>query len=547
MKRIFIFFAILITCFSSFAQEDTLNVGEIIIDSAIVINVAEEVTPEIFTDTVLYTNFNSNLDKMVNLWYVQQSEYNKYQDRPLFGHDSSFIPQCTPEEYKKRIAKMNSVIPLTYNDQVQAFINLYAFRKRDKVEIMLGLSEYYFPIFEEILITNNVPAELKYLSIIESALNPRATSPVGAAGLWQFMPGTGKMYKLDISSYLDERRDPIQATEAAAKYLGLLHGMFGDWLLAIAAYNCGPGNVRKAITRSGGKTNFWEIFPYLPRETRGYVPAFIAAYYVFEYHAEHNLYARDINFPPVVDTVMITQTIHLQQVSEVLNVSLQMLQDINPQYKIGIIPANDKGNALYLPIDYVTPFLLFQDSIIKYKDSVYLQNAVVSKDDSLDKSSATPTVLSGTKSTVYYYVKKGDNLSLIANWYDVSVSDIRSWNKVSSSSLHVGRKLAIKVPSEKKDYYTGITRMSFSQKQRLSNNSNASTVATTSSTKSSSTSKSSSSKKTKYVYHTVHKGDTLWAISQKYDNVTPQDIMQLNGLSRKSKITPGMKLKIRTM
>jgi len=532
MKRLGVLLASLFLGYIAFSQEDTTSLVELTEDTLTIAEVEPDDFSEILSDTVIFTQFNTNLDKLVNLWYVQKSEYWKYTNRPVLSKDTAYVPNFSPEIYKKRIDNMVSIVPLTYNDQVQAFINLYALRKRDRVEIMLGLAEYYFPMFEEILDAHNVPLELKYLAIIESALNPRATSPVGAGGLWQFMPATGRMYKLHITSFVDDRRDPYKSTHAAAKYLKYLHGMFNDWLLAIAAYNCGPGNVRKAITRSGGKTNFWEIFPYLPRETRGYVPAFIAAYYVFEHHKEHNLYPREITFPEITDTLMVTQQLHLQQISEVLNIPLQMLQDINPQYKVGVIPQSEVGNALYLPVDYVTPFLLFQDSIIAYKDSVFIHNPVVAKQET------TISTHSNSKTQVYYYVKKGDNLSLIAQWYDVNVQDIKKWNRLSSNSLSVGKKLVIQVPAHKKDYYSKITSMSYAQKQRLG----SSQPQVASQKKASSTSKKSS-----YTYHTVRKGETLWAISQKYDNVSLDDILQMNGLTTKSKITPGMKIKIKTM
>ncbi|HRS18372.1 MAG TPA: transglycosylase SLT domain-containing protein [Bacteroidales bacterium] len=539
MKRLVVLLASFFIGVYTFAQEDTTSLVDVIDDTLSIAEIEPDDFSEVLTDTVIFTQFNSNLDKLVQLWYVQKSEYWKYCNRPLLGYDSSYVPSFTPEEYKQRIAKMNSIIPLSYNDQVQAFINVYAFRKRDRVEIMLGLAEYYFPMFEEILDKYEIPLELKYLAIIESALNPRATSPVGAGGLWQFMPGTGVMYKLHITSFVDDRRDPYKSTHAAAKYLKSLYGMFNDWLLAIAAYNCGPGNVRKAITRSGGKTNFWEIYPYLPRETRGYVPAFIAAYYVFENHAEHNLYPREIAFPRVTDTIMVTQQLHLQQVSEVLNIPLQFLQDINPQYRVGIIPASEKGHALYLPIDYVTPFLLFQDSILTYKDSLFFDPTVISKSAVTDKHTFHSTTSCKGKVPVYYFVKKGDNLNMIANWYDVSVQDIKTWNKLSSNSIAVDKKLTIYVPANKKDYYAKITTMSLAQKQKLGSAPVTQNVVAKP--------ESTTHKKNTYTYHTVKKGETLWAISQKYDNVSLDDILQMNGLTTKSKITPGMKLKIKTM
>lgn len=521
------------------AQEDTLGLQTFIEDEEFIELIDTSICSSAAnTDTIIFTNFNTNLDSLVNLWYVAQSKYWLYAKRTENFLDTAFEPEFTPDILKERIEAMNSLIPLTYNSQVQAFIRVYASRNREKVEVMLGLAEYYFPMFEEVLSIYDMPLELKYLAIIESALNPRATSPVGAGGLWQFMPSTGRMYKLYISSFIDDRRDPYKSTHAAAQYLQSLHGMFGDWLLALASYNCGPGNVRKAITRAGGKRNFWDIYPYLPRETRGYVPAFIAAYYVFEHAVDHNLFPRDIEFPSVTDTLMITKKLHLQQVADVLNVPLKALQDLNPHLRANIIPDSEQGYALYLPIEYVSPFLQFQDSIHAYKDSVFFNK------EALHKVAASATNYYGGASTknrtpVYYYVKSGDNLSLIASWYDVNVNALKQWNGLRTNNLRIGQKITVYVPHAKKDYYARITSMSYAQKQALKSSA-APQVATPTPAK-------SSSQSGNYTYHVVKQGESLWAISRQYENSTVEEILKLNGLTTKSTIHPGMKLKIKTL
>ncbi|MDR0941465.1 MAG: transglycosylase SLT domain-containing protein [Bacteroidales bacterium] len=503
-------------------------------------------------DSVLFTNFNTNLDSLINLYYVKQSQYWKYLNRPPGEIASTEVPDFSSEIYKQRIAEIPTVIPLAYNEQVHSYINVYAFKRRSQVEIMMGLAEFYFPMFEEVFEQYNVPQELKYLAIIESALNPRATSPVGAAGLWQFMPATGKIYRLEVNSLIDERRDPVKSTVAAAQYLGTLYSIFNDWLLAIAAYNCGPGNVRKAIVRSGGKTNFWDIYYHLPKETRGYVPAYIAAYYVFEHHDDHNLWAREIHqFPVNVDTLQITQRIHLQQISEVLNMPLQLLQDINPHCRTGVFPYSERATTLYLPMNYVSPFLQFQDSIFAYNDSILFHNKNLMA--SPGHNSGTGLAVAGNKTIVYYYVKQGDNLGLIAKWYNVSVQDLKTWNSMRSTKLSIGKKLAVEVPSEYRNYYSKITSMSLAQKQKLTRPTAAqkNTVAvahtTTAKSPNNQTTIKQASDGKNYLYHTVVAGETLYSIAQKYDDVTINSLRTLNNMGNSSKLSIGMKLKIKEM
>lgn len=321
-------------------------------------------------DGELELKTGENLDSLLNLWYVNQSLENAVDEYPA-GADT-LIPDFPDSVYLRRLAEIPSVVDLTYNRIVKNYINVYTRKRREQVRIMLGLSNYYFPIFEEVFDFYGVPYELKYLSIIESALNPRAVSRAGAVGTWQFMYSTGKHYGLTINSLVDERRDPLQATRAAARFLVDLYGIYGDWTLALAAYNCGPGNVNKAIRRSGGKRSFWEIYYYLPRETRGYVPAFIAATYTMNYYSEHLLSPAPLKLPRYTDTIMIDEPLHLRQVSEVLGLPLDQLRDMNPQYRQDLIPATPaKHYALKIPSDKTGPFIDLQDSIFAYKDSIF--------------------------------------------------------------------------------------------------------------------------------------------------------------------------------
>jgi membrane-bound lytic murein transglycosylase D len=303
------------------------------------------------------------------------------------------------------------------------------------MEVMLGLSNYYFPFFEDALERYHLPLELKYLSVVESALNPNAVSRAGATGLWQFMYGTGKIYGLDINTLVDERRDPYKASDAAAHYLKDLYGIFGDWHLAIAAYNCGPGNVNKAIRRSGGKRDYWEIYYYLPKETRGYVPLFIAANYVMNNYKEHKICPVQMNFTAHIDTMMVSDKIHFDQVSTVIGIDKEELKSMNPQYRQEIVPGTpEKPCVLCLPASYTLTYIDYQDSIPKYKaDELLYANLTVAP--------TTPVV----KQSEYkiYKVRRGDTLSRIASRNRVSVTKIKRWNNMHSSKIFPGQRLRI--------------------------------------------------------------------------------------------------------
>lgn len=311
--------------------------------------------------------FSNNLDSLLNLWYVQQAIDSNSLVIGVEMDSVGIVPDFPDSVYIKRLSEITSAFDLTYNSIVRSYINVYTQKKRDRVEVMLGLTDYYFPIFEEILDQYQLPQELRVLPVIESALNPRAVSRAGATGIWQFMYGTGRMYKLTINSFVDERRDPILATHAAARFLKDLYAIYNDWTLVIAAYNCGPGNVNKAIRRAGGKRNYWDIYYFLPRETRGYVPAFIAATYALTYHNEHNIKVVPMSLPATSDTLMVSGMLHFQQVSEVLGVPVSTLRDLNPQYKLDIIPAKNKQHSLKLPLEHVGPFIDKQEQIFAHR------------------------------------------------------------------------------------------------------------------------------------------------------------------------------------
>ncbi len=426
------------------------------------------------------------------------------------------IPSFDKATYKKRMALLDSKTPmtLTYNDYVHAFIHLYADKRRKLTARELGLSKIYFPIFEEYLDKYQMPLELKYLSIIESALNPRAISHAGAAGLWQFMYRTGKMYDLDVNSYYDERMNVHKSTDAACQYLKMLYGLYGDWDLALASYNCGPGNVNKAIRRAGGgKKTFWEIYDYLPRETRGYVPAFIAVNYVMNYHKEHNIYPINPKLPYTkTDTVFVKKMVSFYQISESLDIPISTLELLNPEYKKNVIPAHEKPLTLRLPYDKVGLFVSNEDAIYALRSEQEVKDSIAAAQEIKIPG------YSGASSDGSYFihvVKSGQYLGMIAEKYNVRVNQIRDWNNLRGTNIYIGQKLKI-----------------YANKPT-----STSTTTTKKPTVVAGTSGSS-------VYHTVVSGDNLWAIANKY-GVTIESIKTLNPSLNGNSLQVGMKLKVK--
>ncbi len=342
--------------------------------------------------------------------------------------------KMTDELYLQRLTALPNVIPVSYNQIVRKFIEVYTQQRRGQVATMLGLSEYYFPIFEQALEEYGLPQELKYLPIIESALKPEVTSRAGAAGLWQFIYTTGKIYGLQINSLIDERRDPVKSTYAAMEFLKSLYGIFGDWNLAIAAYNCGAGNVRKAIARSGGKTNFWDIYYYLPSETRSYVPLFIAANYAMTYHKEHGIYPVKAEFPLACDTFLIRRIMHFEQISEVCHIPMDTLQILNPHFRNKIAYGTpENAGTLYIPAEFSHTFIQYEDSIPRYREKELISANLT----------ASPAGSGNGGASVVYRVRSGDTLSTIAKRYHVTIKQLRTWNGLRSDMLRVGQRLVI--------------------------------------------------------------------------------------------------------
>lgn len=345
-------------------------------------------------------------------------------------------PKVSDSVYIDRLSRIPSIIEMPFNEVVKRYIEAYTGRLRNKVSFMLAAANFYMPIFEEALDTYDLPMELKYLPIIESALNPKAQSRVRASGLWQFMLRTGKAYGLESNSLVEERFDPVKSTWAAVRYLKELYGIYKDWNLVLAAYNSGPGNVNKAIRRAGGSTDYWDIYPFLPKETRGYVPGFIAANYVMTYYCEHGICPMESELPAVSDTIHINRDLHFQQVASVCNIDIEQLRSLNPQYKKDIVPGNSRIYALRLPNNTVGTFIERQDSIYAYDTKKLLpKRRTVAVSDGTSKNS---------KGAQYHKIRKGDTLGGIASRYGVSVAQIRKLNGIKGNNIRAGRSIRVR-------------------------------------------------------------------------------------------------------
>ena len=360
-------------------------------------------------------------------------------------------PVFEKEVYIERLKRIPSVIELPYNDVVQKFIDRYSGRLRHSVSYMLGASNFYMPIFEEALETYGLPLELKYLPVIESALNPKAVSRVGATGLWQFMLTTGKQYGLNVNSLVDERRDPVKSSYAAAHYLSDLYKIYGDWKLVIAAYNCGPDNINNAIHRSKGVRDYWQIYPYLPKETRGYVPAFVAANYIMTYYCEHNICPMVTRLPAKTDTIMVSKNVHLEQVASVCNIDLEQLRALNPSYRRDIVPGLTALSPLRLPQTEVGKFIDREDSVYNYRaDELFNKRALVAVNDdqpmytSKSSSSKKSTRRSKSRSVKTVTIRQGQTLSEIAKKNHTTVAKLRKLNGIKGSNIRAGKKLRVR-------------------------------------------------------------------------------------------------------
>lgn len=414
-------------------------------------------------------------------------------------YDYEHVPDASYDLVADRVACIQSDIPLTYNERVKSFIDYFTVRDREYTRMVIRRKDIYFPIFEKYLKKHNLPQDLKYLAIVESGLKPEARSRVGAVGLWQFMPSTGRMFGLNRDWYIDERQDPEKSTEAACKYLKQLYRMFGDWELALAAYNTGPGNVRKAIRRSGYKKSFWDIYRYLPRETRSYVPQFVAIAYTLSYIDEHNLREEIPEYLVEADTLMVSQFASLKVLAEQLNVCEEDLQRLNPELRRAAVPETAKNYPLRIPADLADFIAANTSSLLDSAGSETIKKQFIAK---AQKSSGS--TYGRTKMT--YRVRRGDVLGKIAERHGVRLSDVRRWNNIRGSRIYAGQRLTLYVKS--------------------SNRAVASAARTP----------VSAGK-----VHLVQPGDSLWEISRKYQGLTVAKIKQLNNL-RTNSIKPGQKL-----
>ena len=502
------------------------------------------------------------IDELGDIKYFEENKLeSSSKSENIYNYPAGYVPTFPDSVYAERLAKLRSqtTMELVYNKHVKSFIDVYAVNKREHTCKILGLADIYFPMFEEALDKYDMPLELKYLAVVESALNPRAGSHAGAKGLWQFMYGTGKVYKLNVTSLVDDRFDPIKATEAACQHLQDLYETFGDWFLALAAYNSGAGNVNKAIRRAGGLKNYWAVWPFLPKETRGYVPAFIAVNYVMNYSQEHHLYPIDPGImADGVDSVTVHQPLHFDQLHEMLNIPMEDIKFFNPQYKASIIPATAKTPmSLRLPEQYINSFIDNEKELYAFKTK-----------KGIDREKLEEEMKKVSDRSVHI-VKSGESLGSIAKKYRISVNQIKTWNNLKSTTIYPGQKLIVYssgAPMAQAGNSNPVTRSTEQTTHVVKSGENLSIIAkkykcTVTDLKNWNNLKStnlsigqklkvyppaegSSSPSGAKVIHTVKAGDNLWDISRKY-GVSVEQIRKLNGLSSNAVLKIGQKLTIR--
>ncbi|MDR2679302.1 MAG: transglycosylase SLT domain-containing protein [Tannerella sp.] len=445
-------------------------------------------------------SLDADMHKLLEGWHAKH--FSKPED---FCEDEEQNPYFPDSTYRLRMKKMPCVVPMTYNETVRKCINLYAERRRNVVRYMMGMADFYFPMIEQKLDAHRLPLELKYLAVVESALNPTVQSRVGASGLWQFMLPTGKVYGLEINSLIDERLDPEKSTEAACRYFKEMYELYGDWYLVLAAYNCGPGNVNKAIRRSGGQTDFWKIFPYLPRETRSYVPLFIAVAYVMTYHCEHNICPVRADFSVATDTLIVERALHFEQIADILQMDKEAIRFYNPQYKREIIPGNIQPSVLRLPVDRTFAYIEKEDTLYAHRMEELLAHCTPVSVDEPERR----------REKITHTVQTGENVYTIANLYGVTAQNLRKWNGISGSRIVKGRKLTV---------YIDNGGIAFAAKNAGATKEPAGTNATAT------TAVRNAETQQGYISYQVKSGDSLYAIAKKYPGVTIQRLREVNGL-----------------
>ncbi len=563
-KRTLSFFAVMLS-FAGFAQEPTASVASVV--------------PEVklsYLDSIKASFIHhSELACVDSLWMKELANEDLFdgmqEDLAKVNPDEQVDYSLSTELLKERLAKMDAKSPfnIEYTQGLENVIKSYLKNRPRAYERLMAISEYYFPMFEEHLAKYNVPIEIKYLAIVESALNPRARSRVGAGGLWQFMYPTGKQYGLEVNSYVDERNDPLKATEAACQYLSSLYNIFGDWDLVLASYNSGPGNVTKAIRRSGQYRNYWNIRKHLPQETQGYVPAFLATMYIYEYQKEHGIKPKKAPLTYFeTDTIMVKRQMSFKQIAQLLDVPVQQLQFLNPIYKLDVIPyMADKPHYLRLPKDKIAMFTSNEKAIYAYVDFEdskrerpnYRLNPMVEKRDSTAIAYQTNYKKKKSTSIKTHVVKRGDNLGEIANKYGVSVAELKKWNKVKGNNIMPGQRLkiqkdvmvsvpvkeAIAVKEPKDKAVTPATAVAENTKPSAVNDNTADDAADT---EVKTAVAAAPARKRDYNYedermYIVQKGDSLFSIAKKHPGVTVENLKTWNEIQGES-IQPGMKLKV---
>lgn len=527
------------------------------------------------------TAISSMLDSLVTLNHVVRFNCLDANCFNASMANTGVIPYFSEDEYIARMSKISCPIPLSYNRYVKDFIDLYAYKRRALTQRVMGLSNLYFPMYEEVLDKEGLPLEFKYLSIIESALNPVAVSRVGATGLWQFMYSTGIIYDLKVNSFTDDRRDPVKSTYAACKYFKDMYSIYGDWLLVIASYNCGAGNVNKAIKRSGGKKNFWEIMQYLPAETRSYVPAFIAVTYVMNYSREHNLYPITPAYSYFqVDTINVTKQVNFNVLANQIDLPLDVISFLNPIYKKNYIPDTEESYTLRLPTNKIALYMAKEEQILALSTPPpkptmpVVARAVVRDSSSTDSTTIAQQIDSSRVNQVeqpevktqYKYVDKkvvkthvvrrNESLASVAALYGMSAAELKRMNRLRSNNLLKGQRLSVnttvkvKVPIENNNQ--AIIKTKSTQNNSVVDTvvddatprtTNVVTQADTTNIGSANMSTTNQAKQPKYVYHLVQPGDTLWNIAKRYNGVTIEMIKNINNL-RSSQLKVGTKLKV---
>lgn len=544
MKRILLFLTVIgtLTQVGKSVNPNVLDIKECITDSAIIY-------PE---------SFEADTQRLLEGWYMKN--YTATDDRYRTMGDV----EVSDEELTKRLAALPTVIEMPFNQVVKSYIHRYTSKSRTQVAAILGLSHYYMPIFEQVLEAHGLPLELKYLPVIESGLDPNAVSKHGASGLWQFLIATGKNFGLEVNSLVDQRRDPYLSSHAAAKYLKDLYQTYNDWSLAIAAYNCGPGNVNKAIRRAGGdpqKQDFWSIYEYLSPETRGYVPMFIAANYVMNYYDKHNIGPVLATKPLITDTVAVSERIHFDQIAKVLDLPKEELRILNPQFRTDLIPASDdKQYYLILPSQQVHAFLLSKEQIVSQDAEKYARREVIepgNMDEPFNNNEGLTTIaeadvtqegdvavanddtdnseMATREKTITHKVLAGETLASIAEKYGVTTAQIKEWNSLRRNAVRTGQQLRI-VTTEEVSAETVKAEKEAAEKKKLEEQKKKEEQ------QKKKKDEEKKKKKAKTQTYTVKKGDSLSRIASKY-GVTVKALKSENGLSGNT-IRPGQKLKI---